>query len=441
MPATDKAQAFDPAWARVLRDAAPYLLAHHDSTAVVVMPGMLLEQPQLHSWLGDITLLQRIARLRFAIAFDTLPQAAKIAADAGVAVSALRNGKVSVSDEQMTYLRKAAHETRDHLEGCLAHGAPGHLAGVGTATGNLLSARLAGTVNGTDLGLMGITKTIPAATARALIGTGKIVLLPPLGITSDSRFVHLDATDVALEFAASSSADKLIMLVPSADFVALGFRELTLAEAKQSLKAGRFASNAAQLVATGVAALSRGVGRVHILNAELAGSLLVELLSPDGVAAMISVDRFDAVRKADIKDAAGIFELIAPSVAAGIMLNRELHEIVENIDSFAVVARDDALVACGCLHRYNNCAELGCLTVRPDYANQAYGKLLVEFFENAARQQDIAELFVVTTQTATWFTALGYRPDAGTLLPAQRLSDISMRHAQILSKQLSTAQS
>lgn len=425
---------FDPVWVRVLRDAAPYILAHRDSTAVIVLPGKLLEKPQLHAWLGDITLLKRVAGLRFAIAYDVLPKATKIAADNGNPEACFSAGKISVSKQQMAYLRKAAHETRDYLESCLARGAPGHLPGVDTATGNLHAAHTAGIVNGKDLGLMGVVKKISSATARSLISTDKIVILPPLGVAAHDQVVHLDSTEVALEFAVAVNADKLIILTDSVIFADLGFRELTFAGAEQKLADGRWTDSTAELLRTSIAALSRGVSRVHILNVDLPGSMLLELLSPDGAAAMISHDRFDAVRKATPEDAAGIVELIAPSVAAGAMLERDLNEVINDIDSFAVVARDDALIACGCLVRHGNSAELGCLAVRPDYANQAYGKLLVEFFEATASQQGITELLAITTQAVDWFGELGYKPMSGDTLPAQRLASIQDRNARILGK-------
>lgn len=421
---------------RTLRDAAPYLLAHRDRTVVVVLPGSLVSSPNLPAWLSDVTLLQCIAGMRFALAFDTVATAVTQGGQATPPLTGFRTGRMAVTDKHLHCLRHAAHDIRELLETHLGLGVPGGLTGTGTATGNPLAAHAVGVVNGQDLGAMGVTKPIPPADAKALLATGKVVLLPPLGNGNNGQLLHLDAMEVALAFATACMADKLVLLITPANHAVLDFRQLTLAQARKALAQEQYRDEAGTLLAIGVAALEQGVSRVHFLNMAEPGSLLLEFLTPDGVAAMLSKDRFDAVRQARDTDAGGIIELIAPGIANGALRPRELREVSGKITNYAVVARDKALIACASLEIHGLVAEFGCLAVRPEHSSQAYGQLLLDFCEAKATTAGVGTLLAVTTQASEWFSERGYTPAQAHLLPRARQAEASSRGSQVLGKAL-----
>ena len=416
--------------ARALRDAAPYIVMHKGKTMVLVIPGHVLCSDTLPAFLDDITLLSQVAGIRFAIAFDVLPQAK------GKDGSTLARGHVEVGVEQITNLRNAVNEVRGQMEMILGSGTPG-LGGIGTVAGEPMPARKLGVVAGKDLGLMGIPKPLSQNDADSLIDSGRIVLLPPLGLGVGGKILHLDSRNVALAFAIASKSEKLVVFVDVDEAASLEFREMTTAEAKKKLDAGDFDAKAGSLVSLGLEATARGVGRVHFIDSKIEGGLLLELLSADGVAAMLSKDPFDAVRVANPSDINAIADLIAPATASGALAPRTVQDIAETIDSFAVVARDDVLIACASLSVEGDSAEFGCLAVRPDYANLAYGQLLLDYFEKKARHAGVKKLLVVTTQASDWFLERGFSPVEPNTLPRQRQQAVLARSALVLAKPVS----
>ena len=419
---------------RALRDAAPYIHAHQGRIATIVLPGELLATNWLQACLADLTLLSRVAGLKFAIAFDVLPQAAALVQNVGGDARTVQPGRIPVDQTLLDCLHQAGRAARDKLEMLLARKVAG-LTGIGTVTNTPIAARPAGIVAGVDTKAMGIPKPISTADSSALLNTDKAVLLPPLGIGRNGETFHLDALDVALAFATSCQAHKLIILANQTACASLDFRELTVAQAKERRAVNSFAA-ATALIDAGITAIDNGVERVHFINADIPGGVLLELLSPDGVAAMLGRDPFDAVRIATAADAAGIADLIAPGINNGSLLYRSMEGLAEQANQFAVVARDDALIACACLDIYGTKAEFGCLAVRPEHANQAYGQLLLDFFEERARQQGVTEMLVATTQAADWFNERGYTLAKTALLPTKRQASINERGALVLAKQL-----
>lgn len=421
---------------RALRDAAPYVVSHRGRTVTVAVPGGMLGAEQLPAFFDDVNLLGKVAGIRFAVAFDAVSQAALLARERGVRADGIVPGRTAVSEEALACLRDAAIALRGEIELVLSSGASG-IGGIGTVTGAPAAARKAGVAGGTDLGLMGVPKEMDREGAEAMLGTGKAVLLPPLGAGVDGEVLHLDSREVALAFACACRSDKLVFIADGAEAAELDFREMTSAEARERLAAGGFPERAAALVEMSLAAVDAGVERAHVLDGSIEGGLLLELLSPDGVAAMVSRDPFDAVRDAGLSDISSIAELIAPGVASGALLPRGIQEIAEKVGHFAVVSRDDALIACACLEPHGDAAEFGCLAVRPDYANNAYGNLLLDFFEDKARRGGARRMIVVTTQAADWFRERGYEGGDPSSLPKDRREGVAARNAAVLEKRLS----
>lgn len=415
---------------RALRDAAPYTLAHQGRTAVVVAPFGPAGTGGSESLLGDLVLLTRVAGIRFALAYDVRGRV--------LGGDTLAPGRIPVDGEALARLREAAAAAREEIESVLSDGMPG-LTGMGTVAGPMPSARKVGFSDGDDLGLMGTPKPFKNEDAASMLETGKAVLLPPLGRGPGGDTLHLDAREVALSFAAACKVDKLIVMVDAAEMDALAFRELTVDQAREALGDGGFGA-AKPIVELGIDALDRGVGRVHFIDGAVQGGLLLELMSPDGVAAMLSKDPFDAVRMATPADVSSVAELIAPGVSSGALAPRTRQDLADTIGNFAVVARDDALIACASMERHGDSAEFGCLAVRADYANQAYGQLLLDFFEARGRKEGVTRMLVVTTAAADWFTERGYEScDVGLLPPRRRervLEGKGERSAFALSKEL-----
>ncbi len=408
-----------PQLVQVLREAAPYLQAHRRKTFVVQLARALADSERLSPLLADIALLRHICEIRFALAYDA-PAC-----------------EGPVSSEHLAQLRAAAATSRDRIEQLLAAGAPGGIPGAGCAGSNLVSARRAGIIGGIDQLMRGTAARVDPVQTRSVLDAGMVALLPPLGFASDGSAVLLDASETSLACAAATAADKLIVIASEESCAGLGFRELTAAETEKRIAQDADPPQVRALLQQGADAVAAGIERIHFISEADDGCMLLELLTPDGCAAMVSRDPFDAVRQATPADVPSIAELLAPGTAADALLSRSPQQLAERIADFAVLAHDDTLLACAALETEGRVAEIRSLAVRANSMNQARGELLLKYCERKARAAGAKRLLAVSTQARDWFVARGFAPaDPAELPPQRRDSAGPPRNAAVVGKSL-----
>ena len=114
------------------------------------------------------------------------------------------------------------------------------------------------------------------------------------------------------------------------------------------------------------------------------------------------------VRKAHIRDAQTISELIGLYVADGTLLPRTPEFIAERIIDFLVSEEDGRVVGCVHLDEYSpSLVEVRSLAVDPEYQRRGIGIALVEAAEKLARVREYATVFAVSSNEE-FFRARGY---------------------------------
>ncbi|MDM8563109.1 GNAT family N-acetyltransferase, partial [Candidatus Marithioploca araucensis] len=100
-----------------------------------------------------------------------------------------------------------------------------------------------------------------------------------------------------------------------------------------------------------------------------------------------------------------LLELIEPLEEEGLLVRRSREKLEMEIEHFTVQERDGMIIGCAALNPFikEKMAELACLVVHKDYHGASRGSALLAFLEREARQLEIAQIFVLTTQTAHWF--------------------------------------
>src|SRR5207244_7815466 len=99
-----------------------------------------------------------------------------------------------------------------------------------------------------------------------------------------------------------------------------------------------------------VRALRGGVPRVHIIDGTVEEGLLAEVFSNEGIGTLVHTNEYQAIRRAQKKDARGIHGLIKASVENEELLPRTRAEIEREIDDFYVFEVDGNLAGCIALH-------------------------------------------------------------------------------------------
>jgi len=105
------------------------------------------------------------------------------------------------------------------------------------------------------------------------------------------------------------------------------------------------------------------------------------------------------IRKARLSDVEKIHELVNYYAEKRVMLARSRSVLYEYIRDFAVVEKDDEIIAIGALHiLWVDLAEVRALAVKEELKGQGIGKKLVEFFLEEAKELGIPKVFTLTYQ-------------------------------------------
>lgn len=432
------------AFIRWFRDSSPYIHAHRGRTFVVSFGGEAVADGQFASLAHDFALLNSLG-IRLVLVHGFRPQVEERLRLRGAAPR-YKNGLRVTDAKALLCVKEAAGMVRVEIEALLSMGvANSPMAGaqVRVASGNFVVAKPLGVRDGVDFQHTGEVRRIDAEAIRDKLDQGNVVLLSPIGYSPTGEVFNLSAEGVATAAAIALQADKLLLLMeqdclPTAD--GRPARQLTTREAEALLDSD--ATLPAELRAHAKAALAAcagGVSRSHLLSRRLDGVMLLELFTRDGVGTLISSVPFEDARCASINDVGGILGLIAPLEASGMLVPRTRERLEMEIDDYTVIERDGMIVGCAALHAYPDSAmgEMACLALHPDYRGGKRGERLLALLENQSRQQNLAHLFVLTTQTEHWFRERGFAPSAVTDLPAERQALYDPhRNAKVLIKVL-----
>ena len=413
---------------KTFRDSVPYLQAHRGATVVVGIDGAALASG-LASIAHDLLLLQALG-LRLVVVAGARPQIDAALEGAGI-VSELHHGVRVTTAEAQQLVNQAVGQVRIELEAALSRGlpeSPYQHQQVAVVSGNYVIAQPIGVRNGVDYQHSGELRRLEVEPLKQQLAMGAIVLLPSLGYSPSGEVFNLAAEDLAVAAAKALNADKLAWLAPSDE--AAGPKALTPSSASQTDN---------QLLER-LADAASVVSRVHCLDSNVDGALLKEFYTRDGVGVLITDGGYDNERPATVDDIGGILGLIEPLEQQGVLVPRSREQLELEIEQFQLLERDGLVVACAALFPLadSGAGELACLAVHPDYRQKQLAKVLLRRIEEAARQQGLSQLFVLTTHTAHWFKEQGFATAVVDALPVERQQLYNnQRNSQVLLKTLS----
>jgi len=426
-----------------LRSVAPYIHAFRGKTFVIAFPGELVAAGALPVLAHDLSLLHALG-IKVVVVHGSRPQVAEQLALRNVE-GRFTNGVRITDTAALECAKEAAGELRLDIEAAFSQGLPNtpmaHAA-IHIISGNFVTARPMGVIDGVDLELTGITRKVDAETIHALLGAGGLVLLSPLGFSPTGEAFNLTMEDVAVTAASALHADKLLFISETplmTDVTGREIRELSSHQAEAVLMAGFLPEATAFYLKHCIKACHNGVPRAHIVPFEMDGSALLELFTHDGVGTMISHENLESLRQATIEDVGGIIKLIEPLEADGTLVKRGRELIEREIDLFSVIEHDGVIFGCAALYPFpeQKMAEMACLTVNPEVQAQGDGERILKHMENRARALGLNRLFVLTTRTAHWFIKRGFMPATVDALPKDRQRMYNwQRRSQVLIKTL-----
>src|SRR3990167_207812 len=196
-----------------LRSVAPYIHAFRGKTFVVAFPGELVMAGALPVLAQDLSLLHALG-IKVVIVHGSRPQVEEQLALRDVKAR-FHNGIRITDSAALECAREAAGELRLDIEAAFSQGLPNppmaHSA-IRIISGNFVTARPLGVIDGEDLELTGVTRKIAYETIHPILNTGALVLLSPLGFSPTGEIFNLTMEDVAVSASIALRADKLIFI-------------------------------------------------------------------------------------------------------------------------------------------------------------------------------------------------------------------------------------
>ena len=427
-------------YARWFRGSTPYIRAHRDKTFVVLLPGEALDHVNLTNIVHDLALLH-VLGVRLVLVHGARPQIEAALDKDGSRYHAHR--RITDTDA-MQSITAVYGQIRAKLEALFSTGVPNsplHKVEVPVISGNFVSAKPIGIIDGVDHLLTGSVRKIHTQRVETTLANGAILLLSPIGYSSSGQSFNLPAEELAAEVAIQVGADKLLV------FNEMSFIENTDGSRISTLTATGLEGHIEHLDAQQHArlrcmprAVRGGVGKAQLVSFTEDGALLAELFTAEGVGTQIMEQQRQRVRQANSADVAGIVEMIRPLEEAGTLVRRERDRLEQEIEHFWVAELDGIVVGCCAIYPFDQHAELACVAVHENYRQQSglsLGQSLLEAAEQHALTLGANKLFVLTTQTRDWFVEHGFSEASIETLPTAKQSLYNwQRNSIVLTKPL-----
>ncbi|MGL4667181.1 MAG: amino-acid N-acetyltransferase [Saezia sp.] len=436
------------------RSVAPYIHAHKGKTFVIGITGELIAAGKLNAFIQDLALIHSL-NIKIVLVHGFRTQIEELLHVKGIESHFVQG--VRVTDEAaLACAQEAAGRLRYQIEATFSQGLPNtpmaH-AKIRVVSGNFITAKPLGIVNGVDFKHTGLVRKLDSDGIQQELSQNNIVLLSPFGYSFTGEAFTLTMEDIATHTALKLKADKLIFIGESEGVSKYASQEtppppsieheLSLQQAQAIFQdnQNKATSSSTQVdyLSYAIQAVKGGVERAHILPYRIDGAILQDLFTHHGLGTMIVDKQLDSLRPSTIEDVPAIIQLIEPLEQAGIMIKRNRSDIESDINAYTVIEHDGVLFGCAAFYPYPEAqtAELAALAIMQQVQQHGYGDLLLKKFEERASSLGFKSIFVLTTQTMHWFIDRGFKSVEPTWLPEEKLKKYNWeRRSQVLVKQL-----
>ena len=406
------------------RSVAPYIHKFRNQTFVVGIAGEAIAAGKLPHLAQDLAMIQSMG-VKVVLVHGFRPQVNEQLAAKGH--QAKYSHGIRITDSvALDCAQEAAGQLRYEIEAAFSQGLPNTpMAGstVRVLSGNFITARPVGIVDGVDFQHSGLVRKVDVGGISRTLDMGALVLLSPFGFSPTGEAFNLSMEEVATSVASALQADKLIFVTevpgvaldptqPVSEDNAID-TELPLATAEAllaQLPAPQVPTDTAFYLQHCVKACKAGVERSHIIPFSVDGALLLEVYVHDGIGTMVVDEKLESLREATPDDVGGILQLIEPFEKDGTLVKRSRTEIERDVANYTIVEHDGVIFACAALYPYpeGKTAEMAALTVSPQSQGQGDGEKVLKRIEQRARLMGLQSIFVLTTRTMHWFIKRGF---------------------------------
>ncbi|HEX4763691.1 MAG TPA: amino-acid N-acetyltransferase [Usitatibacter sp.] len=407
---TPKTEAF----VKWFRSATPYIHQWGGATFVIAFGGEVLADGEFQQLTHDINVLVSL-EVRVVLVHGTRPQIEEQMRQHGVTPRYVAGRRVT-DEKALACVKEANGIVRVEMEALLSMelaNSPMWGADIRVSSGNFVTAKPVGVVDGVDFGHTGEVRKIDAEGIRRRLDDHEVALISPIGFSPTGDVFNCTLEDVATAAAIALKADKLIFLTEgqgATDAKGRLISELTVKQAQDVIDHNNLPLDIQLYLPCAVRATSQGVGRAHLISRHVDGALLIELFTHHGIGTMVVPESPERIREATPQDIAGIVQILEPLEQQGVLVKRDRDVLEREIGHFFVLESDGNILGCAALYPFaeHKTAELAALAVNPFYRDGGRGERLLDYAMAKARGMGLKTLFVLSTRTTHWFIERGF---------------------------------
>jgi acetylglutamate kinase len=269
--------------ASVLIEALPYLKRFHEAVVVVKVGGEPIEDAAvLDRLLTDLVFLEQVGVSPVLVHGGG--KSISRAMEAAGLTPVFSNGRRVTDAAAMAIVAREVEKLNAHLVNRIFA-----LGGAAIGMCPPRHAPVSGEIMDPALGLVGQPTTVDKERIARYATRGLIPVVPPLSVTADGQALNTNADDIALAVATAMDAEKLVFMSsvpgvltdpkdPATLISSLSAPEVRDLVARKVISGGMIPK-----VESCIAALEKGVGKIHILGAAQAHALLLEIFTAEGI--------------------------------------------------------------------------------------------------------------------------------------------------------------
>jgi len=434
-----------------IRQAFGYINRFKNETFVIKIESSLISHLFFPILIKDIALLHHIG-IKIVLVPGAKTRIDEVLSKEGIVCKTVDNVRIS-PPESIPFIKMAAFDVSNKIMTMLSE------SNTNAVIGNWVRARGIGVRNGIDFQSSGLVEKLQKAIVNNVLQEGLVPIFPNIGWNAQGKPYNLSSNELAFTVSNELRAAKLFFITDFGGIVAKDFivpkgvyvssdgfvSQLTVDEAKKFLDANTKAQNKGvmELASMAYRACRNGVSRVHIIDGRVEGMILKEIFSNRGFGTMIYANQFENIRSMVHADIPEVLQLMQPSVDEGVLVSRTEQDMEDRLADYSVYEVDGTIHACGALHLFGNRhAEIAGVAVDETYTNLGIGRKLIEYLIAKAIRLKVRQVFVLTTQSADWFSQLGFTKASVNDLPKERRASYNMkRNSLILTYRISAFKS
>lgn len=273
----------------ILSEALPYLQKFRGKTIVVKYGGAAMKDPTLKAGvITDLVLLSCVG-IRPVLVHGGGPEINSWLEKLGIKAE-FKNGLRVTDGQTMEVVEMVLGGRVNKSLVSLIQQAGGRAVGLSGKDGNLIKARQ---MVEADIGFVGEVTKVDPTLLFSLVDSGYIPVVSTIATDNSGQALNINADTAAGEIAAAVKAEKLILMtdVPGVlkdkNDISTKYHELDIRSCRELVRTGIIAGGMIPKVECCIRCLSQGVNATHIIDGRARHSILMELLTDEGVGTMI----------------------------------------------------------------------------------------------------------------------------------------------------------